>query len=60
MAQWLELTAHNRLVPGSSPGGPTNEINSLALNIAPLGSEYDLDMIYQASKKGADRWAAPR
>jgi hypothetical protein len=23
VAQWLELTAHNRLVPGSSPGGPT-------------------------------------
>ena len=24
VAQWLELTAHNRLVPGSSPGGPTS------------------------------------
>ncbi len=23
VAQWLELAAHNRLVPGSSPGGPT-------------------------------------
>ena len=23
VAQWLELTAHNRLVPGSNPGGPT-------------------------------------
>ena len=23
IAQWLELTAHNRLVSGSSPGGPT-------------------------------------
>jgi hypothetical protein len=25
IAQWLELAAHNRLVPGSSPGGPTNQ-----------------------------------
>jgi NAD(P)-dependent dehydrogenase (short-subunit alcohol dehydrogenase family) len=24
VAQWLELTAHNRLVAGSSPAGPTN------------------------------------
>src|SRR5690606_14142317 len=24
VAQWLELAAHNRLVPGSNPGGPTN------------------------------------
>ena len=24
VAQWLEPTAHNGLVPGSSPGGPTN------------------------------------
>ena len=24
IAQWLEPTAHNGLVPGSSPGGPTN------------------------------------
>ena len=23
IAQWLEQAAHNRLVPGSSPGGPT-------------------------------------
>jgi hypothetical protein len=23
VAQWLELTAHNRLVAGSSPAGPT-------------------------------------
>jgi hypothetical protein len=23
VAQWLELTAHNRLVGGSSPSGPT-------------------------------------
>ena len=26
VAQWLELTAHNRLVGGSSPSGPTNAI----------------------------------
>src|SRR5688572_25267772 len=25
VAQWLELAAHNRLVPGSNPGGPTNQ-----------------------------------
>ncbi len=24
VAQWLEQSAHNGLVPGSSPGGPTN------------------------------------
>ena len=23
IAQWLERPAHNRLVPGSNPGGPT-------------------------------------
>lgn len=27
VAQRLELAAHNRLVPGSSPGGPTNKFN---------------------------------
>jgi hypothetical protein len=25
--QWLELAAHNGLVAGSSPAGPTSEIN---------------------------------
>ena len=25
IAQWLERPAHNRLVPGSNPGGPTHE-----------------------------------
>ena len=25
IAQWLERPAHNRLVPGSNPGGPTPE-----------------------------------
>lgn len=29
VAQWLELAAHNRLVPGSSPGGPTNDFSGL-------------------------------
>jgi hypothetical protein len=29
VAQRLELAAHNRLVPGSSPGGPTNKFNQL-------------------------------
>lgn len=24
LAQWLEPPAHNRQVPGSNPGGPTN------------------------------------
>ncbi len=27
VAQWLEPTAHNGLVAGSSPAGPTNKIN---------------------------------
>src|SRR3954469_100544 len=30
VAQWLEPAAHNGLVAGSSPGGPTNMINYLA------------------------------
>ena len=30
VAQWLELAAHNRLVPGSNPGGPTKLFNALA------------------------------
>jgi hypothetical protein len=29
VAQWLEPAAHNGLVGGSSPPGPTNNINSL-------------------------------
>src|SRR3974377_456379 len=29
VAQWSELAAHNRLVGGSSPPGPTNKINNL-------------------------------
>lgn len=28
VAQWLEQSAHNRLVPGSSPGTPTIEKKS--------------------------------
>src|SRR4051794_37846084 len=31
VAQWLEPAAHNRLVGGSSPSGPTNKINELDL-----------------------------
>lgn len=27
IAQWLEQGTHNPLVPGSSPGGPTNYIS---------------------------------
>ena len=33
VAQRLELTAHNRLVPGSSPGGPTTKPMFLFNNI---------------------------
>ena len=29
VAQWSELAAHNRLVAGSSPAGPTRKINNL-------------------------------
>ena len=29
VAQWLEPTAHNGLVGGSNPPGPTNDINDL-------------------------------
>lgn len=32
VAQWLEPAAHNRLVGGSSPSGPTNLHKSLILN----------------------------
>jgi hypothetical protein len=31
VAQWSELAAHNRLVGGSSPPGPTNNFNNLYL-----------------------------
>jgi hypothetical protein len=31
VAQWLEPTAHNGLVGGSSPPGPTNKIKGLAI-----------------------------
>jgi hypothetical protein len=30
VAQWLEPAAHNGLVAGSSPAGPTNEINDFS------------------------------
>jgi hypothetical protein len=30
VAQWLEPAAHNGLVAGSSPAGPTSEINMLS------------------------------
>src|SRR6266702_487121 len=33
VAQWLEPAAHNGLVAGSSPAGPTNEINYLSILI---------------------------
>ena len=35
VAQWLEPAAHNGLVAGSSPAGPTNEISSLLSFIRP-------------------------
>jgi hypothetical protein len=31
VAQWSELAAHNRLVGGSSPPGPTNKFNDLVI-----------------------------
>ena len=31
VAQWLEPAAHNGLVPGSSPGRPTNKIRHLSV-----------------------------
>jgi hypothetical protein len=33
VAQWSELAAHNRLVAGSSPAGPTNNIKCLYPNL---------------------------
>src|ERR1700738_5175617 len=33
VAQWLEPAAHNGLVAGSSPAGPTNEISNLSILI---------------------------
>lgn len=35
IAQLVELPAHNRLVPGSSPGGPTYLIGSLKIEEVP-------------------------
>ena len=35
VAQWLEPAAHNGLVAGSSPAGPTNEISKLSGVISP-------------------------
>src|SRR4051794_5117569 len=35
VAQWLEPAAHNGLVAGSSPAGPTNEISRLSGAISP-------------------------
>jgi hypothetical protein len=35
VAQWLEPAAHNGLVAGSSPAGPTNEIRRLSRAISP-------------------------
>ncbi len=33
LAKRLKLTAHNGVVPGSSPGGPTKDINDLRVVI---------------------------
>src|SRR5712671_2423042 len=35
VAQWLEPAAHNGLVAGSSPAGPTSEINALLGVVSP-------------------------
>jgi hypothetical protein len=35
VAQWLEPAAHNGLVAGSSPAGPTSEINYLSGFVSP-------------------------
>jgi hypothetical protein len=35
VAQWLEPAAHNGLVAGSSPAGPTKEINDLLGVVSP-------------------------
>ncbi|MEY9463511.1 hypothetical protein ABH973_003924 [Bradyrhizobium ottawaense] len=35
VAQWLEPAAHNGLVAGSSPAGPTKEISDLGRAVAP-------------------------
>src|ERR1700730_18770654 len=41
VAQWLEPAAHNGLVAGSSPAGPTNEINCLVKDyLAAAGSPH--------------------
>ena len=36
VAQWLEPAAHNGLVAGSSPAGPTSEINTLSGVVSPV------------------------
>lgn len=40
VAQWLEQSAHNRLVPGSSPGIPTILVKILPM---PFGGKINLD-----------------
>jgi hypothetical protein len=41
VAQWLEPAAHNGLVPGSSPGRPTNKIKHF-LNFGGWSEVYRL------------------
>ena len=51
IAQWLERPAHNRFVPGSSPGGPTTFL-------APLGRRWATPALRHAAERFASRQQA--
>ena len=42
LLNWLEPTAHNGLVSGSSPDGPTNQINDLEIYCGGVCSSLNL------------------
>jgi hypothetical protein len=46
VAQWLEPAAHNGLVAGSSPAGPTSEINILQDIPLILGPAYFVEPFF--------------
>ena len=43
IAQWSEQGTHNPLVPGSSPGGPTNQASDEVQRVPEIGADRDAD-----------------
>jgi hypothetical protein len=58
VAQWSELAAHNRLVAGSSPAGPTNKNNELFDIFPERANESWISGNYPGNNLQISRWRA--